>query len=136
MIPGMGSILHAVYENAHASMKLPLSIHWLHSEPKVSGIFAANHIKKWRTINLVALSCTAAACFEPGDCIFTAGLTAVAFHSGDRWQTFSLNDTESLQSSALMDPCGNNTSVVFVSVARAGALKTGCGGCACVCVFC
>lgn len=82
------------------------------------------------------LSCAAAACFEPGDCIFTAGLTAVAFHSGDRWQTFSFNDTESLQSSALMDPCGNNASVVFVSIAGAGALKTGSGGCVCAGVFC
>ncbi len=49
------------------------------------------------------LCCAAAACLGPGDCIFTAALTAVAFHSGDRWRTFSPNDSEGLQSSALTD---------------------------------
>lgn len=49
------------------------------------------------------LCCAAVACQGPGDCIFTAALTAVAFHSGDRWRAFSPYDTESLQSSALMD---------------------------------
>lgn len=49
------------------------------------------------------LCCAAVAFLRPGDCIFTATLTAVAFHSGDRWRAFSPNDTEGLQSSALMD---------------------------------
>lgn len=44
-----------------------------------------------RPVNLqLELRC----CLGPGDCIFTAGLTAVAFHSGDRWRAFSPNDTE------------------------------------------
>lgn len=51
------------------------------------------------------LCCAAAACFEPGDCIFTAALTAVAFHSGDRWKTICPDDTQCLQSSDLQYSC-------------------------------
>lgn len=57
-----------------------------------------------RPVNLPpVLRCCGLACLGPGDCIFTAALTAVAFHSGDRWRAFSPNDTEGLQSSALTD---------------------------------
>lgn len=61
---------------------LPPSIQWLQTEPKVEKTVA---LKKAENNIYISRSCIAAACFEPGDCIFTAGLTAVAFHSGDRW---------------------------------------------------
>lgn len=38
----------------------------------------------------LVLCCAAAAYRRPTDCIFTAALTAVAFHGGDRWRAFSL----------------------------------------------
>lgn len=38
----------------------------------------------------LVLCCAAAAYRRPTDCIFTAALTAVAFHGGDRWRAFIL----------------------------------------------
>lgn len=52
-----------------------------------------------------------------GDCIFTAVLTAVAFHSGDRCWELSPNGTQS----ALMDLYSHEASVLSVSVALAKA---------------
>lgn len=45
---------------------------------------------QFKTPPCAVLCCAAAAYCRPTDCIFTAALTAVAFHGGDRWRAFIL----------------------------------------------